>query len=532
MVDDIHILVIEPAGDNPVSSSLDEIVAPENWKVSSEHDLQSASQFLDRNPCQIVVLSAAYLNKVTLPVVKSFLQRDRSIACVALHNLEGKVCELDLLRTGVNEVADEDWFISSGSAVRVIHRAIARNSTRDECSKRLHLFQQMLDAVPDLIFLKDRSNQVVWANQAFQQFFDGFETKPDGLLAIDKIEESFQKYYLEGDRQIFENNVPMHIQEEPVKRPDGKVIPFETKKSPIRGEDGKPEMLIGIARSLEERKLMEDELRRHNRLQAIGHLAAGISHEINTPVQFIADNLSYLLAELVPSKSDSKADTDTQNDRDIKKCRKIEAALRESVEGIEQVSQIVKAIKLFSYSENDTEKSLVCTQKVIQAAVDITSSIWRSVAVVEQEFSTPLPLVYANDNLLNQAFLNILVNAIEAIKVKRAHTGQLGHLTIKAYPLSDHLIRATIHDDGIGISPELQERIFDPFFTTKDVGDGAGYGLSVAHKILVNEHGGKINIESTPGKGTTFEITLPTDRNQLTEEERPYVESGTYSISG
>ncbi len=257
------------------------------------------------------------------------------------------------------------------------------------------------------------------------------------------------------------------------------------------------------------RERMEAELRLGQKLDALGQLAQGIAHEINTPIQFIADNTEFLkgafgsyaaLAEHVRS-GDGSGEVDWA-ELDIL-AEDVLDAIIDSLEGIGHVAAIVRSLKEFSRRGGD-EKAPVDVNQALETTVTVAQSQWKDVASIEWDLDARIPKIYAAAAELNQVFLNLLLNAAEAV----AGGVEPGVITIATAP-ADNGVAVRFTDNGRGIPDSMIDEIFDPFFTTKDVVAGAGQGLSIAHAIVVDHHGGRITVESEPGKGATFQVWLP-----------------------
>ncbi len=281
--------------------------------------------------------------------------------------------------------------------------------------------------------------------------------------------------------------------------------------------------------TLIQRKKIERELAQAHRLEAVGQLAAGIAHEINTPTQFVGDNTRFLkdafsdinalfdkfhrLLQTVKNgclTPEALAEVENSfNDSEMRYLnREIPRAIDQSLEGVGRVATIVRAMKEFSHPGND-QKQNVDLAHAIENAVTISRNEWKYVAKVLTDFDPHLPMVACLPGDLNQVILNLIVNAAQAIAEKNgANTGQEGTIAIRTRQNGDW---AEIHieDTGAGIPEEIRHRIFDPFFTTKEPGKGSGQGLYIAHNIITKKHGGTIEFQSHIGHGTTFIIRLP-----------------------
>ena len=260
----------------------------------------------------------------------------------------------------------------------------------------------------------------------------------------------------------------------------------------------------------EERKKLEDELRQALKLEALGTLASGIAHEINTPIQFVGDNLHFLQDGFQSISSLLSRDTnDPLEKEEIEDLRflleEIPQAILQSMDGIKRVSEIVTSVREFSHP-GTKDKVMTDINQAIESTTTISTNQWKYVADIKTEFSEDLPEVCCVPGEINQVILNLIVNAAQAIEEKGASEKGMIHIT------TDHIdgqAQIRIRDTGCGIPEKCKDQVFDPFFTTKEVGKGTGQGLALAHNIIVTKHGGKLYFETEPGEGTTFVIMLP-----------------------
>jgi signal transduction histidine kinase len=196
----------------------------------------------------------------------------------------------------------------------------------------------------------------------------------------------------------------------------------------------------------------------------------------------------------------------------------IPIALDHSLEGVDRVAQIVRAMKEFSHPGTE-EKVLVNIKRALENTLMVSSNEWKYVAEVESSFDPDLPDIYAHPGGLNQVFLNLIVNAAQAIGEKRAdQEAAKGSIFIETTRDGEEGIKILVRDSGCGIPLEIQEKVFDPFFTTKDIGKGTGQGLAIARSVVVDKHVGTIICESVAGEGTTFIVRLPIATPEATEQ--------------
>lgn len=287
-------------------------------------------------------------------------------------------------------------------------------------------------------------------------------------------------------------------------------------------------LLLGT--DITEQKVMESQFLQAQKLEAIGQLAAGIAHEINTPVQYIESNTTYLqdsFSSILDFLSDSLqlAEQAQQGAVQPELLQKIQSSrqeldldflredipdsLQESLEGLKKVTRIVRSMKDFSHP-GENEKAQVDLNKALEDTLTISRNEWKYWAEVETELDPELPLVPCLKDEINQVFLNIIINAAQALSEQQEKGGRQGKGKIYIGTRKNgQMAEIKIMDNGPGIPENIRSRIFDPFFTTKAVGKGSGQGLYISYDIVVEKHKGRLFCESDADSGTTFIIHLP-----------------------
>ena len=265
------------------------------------------------------------------------------------------------------------------------------------------------------------------------------------------------------------------------------------------------------------------ELLNAQKLESVGQLAAGIAHEINTPMQYIGDNTTFLKNTVsrllaIANAADAATGADaTDGDRQhlaelVAKSKlpmlteRAPKAADDALTGVENVSRIVAAMKRFSHP-GSPELAPVDLNESISTTMTVCRNEWKYSADITTDFGD-IPTIQGHLGELNQVWLNMIVNAAHAIAER--HEGTKGEITITTTAPDDDHVRIDITDNGAGIPQENIDRVLDPFFTTKEVGKGTGQGLAIAHQVITKAHNGTITIDSTRGEGTTFTISLPT----------------------
>jgi len=290
---------------------------------------------------------------------------------------------------------------------------------------------------------------------------------------------------------------------------------------------GMQTMIIGA--DITERKLLEEQLAQAQKMEAIGHLAAGIAHEISTPAQFVGDNTHFLREAFVdlrqilgcfqalaaavrdgaPLTEKLHAIDETVNDLDLDYLEgEVPLAIDHILDGMGRISKIVRSMKFFAHP-GDVEKAPLDLNEAIESTIVISRNEWKYVADVDTDLDPAMPPVPGQRGEINQVILNLITNAAHAIAEKNGNSptgkGRI-HVTTR---YQDGWAEIRIQDTGAGIPEAIRHQVFDLFFTTKEEGIGSGQGLAIAHSVIVEKHSGVLTFESAPDRGTTFVIRLP-----------------------
>jgi PAS domain S-box-containing protein len=358
-----------------------------------------------------------------------------------------------------------------------------------------------------------------------------------GIASTQIIGKSLARSGIEWDWSKIENGISLCLRECNSVRVDniGFIQPNGSQGylgitiSPIRSDIGEPSGYIIIGADITNRKALEDTLAQTEKLKSIGQLAAGIAHEINTPTQYLGDNTRFLQdafqdiiqvlncyealfqavkadsvsADLIRQVADGieEADVEYLNEE-------IPTAIEHTLEGVERIAKIVRAMKEFSHPGQD-EKTAIDINKTIESTITVARNEWKYVAEMATDFDASLPLVPCLPGELNQVILNLIINAAHAIADVIAENSTEKGLIKVSTRHKEHWAEIQISDTGPGIPEKIRHRIFDPFFTTKEVGKGTGQGLAISYTVIVEKHRGTLNLETEEGKGTTFTICLP-----------------------
>jgi len=428
----------------------------------------------------------------------------------------------------VNRFEDEGM-----KRIVLAHREITdRRLVEKRLRESENLFRLITEHAADLIGLTDETGHRVYCSPSYTSLL-GYSTEelvPHSPLEIiheedrDRTRRTIQSI-LDG----YCDSITMEIR---LIRKDGSSGRFESHMVAIRdGEKKRTAGLLVISRDISEREAaeqarqrMEVELRHAQKLESIGQLAAGIAHEINTPIQYIGDNLRFiqeaaeeLLGALDAGPRDPGGAVLEGEPRALRERlaaadldylrRELPKAARQSLEGVARVSRIVGAMKEFSHPGSES-KTLADLNRAIESTVTVSRNEWKYVADLVLELDPGLPAVPCHSGEINQVVLNLIVNAAHAIGDLVGNSGQMGRITVRTRSEPGR-VAIQVEDTGGGIPEAIRNRIFDPFFTTKGVGKGSGQGLAIAHSVVVDKHGGTIGFETEPGQGTLFTIHLP-----------------------
>jgi PAS domain S-box-containing protein len=402
--------------------------------------------------------------------------------------------------------------------IRISAALQAADSQRQDLATALAhertLLRTMIDLIPAFIYAKDVGSRFIAMNTALAR---NMGTRADD--AIGKTDFDFhtpelaKKFYSDEQALIKSGAAIIDLEEPGFDAVTGMPRTVCTSKVPLRDENGEVIGIIGVGFDITERKLAEQRMAASEHLESIGRLAAGVAHEINTPIQYLNDSVYFIreamqdllahnakLAAALPEAPEVDADIE-----DLK--RELPPALDRVVDGLSRIAEIVRSMKEFSHVDQ-REMARIDLNRAINSTLVIARSEYKYVAELQTDFQD-LPLVTCHGGQVNQVVLNLVVNAAHAIadKNKGKVSPEMGLITVKTR-IEDGFAVISISDTGVGIPEAIRKRIFEPFFTTKEVGRGTGQGLSIAHNAI-KAHGGKLDFVTELGKGTTFNVRLP-----------------------
>jgi two-component system NtrC family sensor kinase len=411
----------------------------------------------------------------------------------------------------------------------ISHDITVRRRAEEALRESEERWRTLMDNSQEMVMLVDRDGLFVYASPSVQRWL-GHE--PGELIGgeLEAVSHADDVTALSGALEEVVPAKPRSLAHR-VRHRDGSWHSLQSTLVCLRDDPTVQAVLIA-ARDVTERVALEQDRERlelerrvSHRLEAVGQLAAGIAHEINTPLQFVGDSVSFLgdaVDELLrltglyqqflytdgPVTWDERRQEmrRAETDADLEYLReRVPAAFGRTIEGISRVRSIVQAMKRFSHPSS-SEAAPADLGDAIETTLAVCRNEYKYVAEVALELGR-LPPVMCNIGELNQVFLNLIINAAQAIEEKVGATGERGHIRISTRVEQAEAV-VEIADDGPGIPIRLQDRIYEPFFTTKEVGTGSGQGLALA-RTIIERHGGSIECASRPPHGTTFTLRLP-----------------------
>ncbi len=464
---------------------------------------------------------------------------------IMLTGLNSTEVAVESLKEGLADYLAKN-IISSSSLKRTIENALEKHKLHEiinkqqrelemrveqrteELAEALDHNKLILKAIPSILISLKNNNTIAGWNYAAETAF--------GISSKNAKKQPFNQCPIQWEWEQINESIEncrnightMQLDNVPFTRSDGTNGILELTINPVVKKNSSPTGILILGVDITERKSLESQLSQSQKLEAIGQLASGIAHEINTPIQYIGDNTQFLkkslnsIIELLEqyrqllenSKENNVAsELVSQIEQTIDKLKieylieEIPEAIDESLGGINRVAKIVRAMKKFAHPGTD-EKTNIDINQSIESTITVAKNEWKYVAEMKTEFDPDLPLIPVLPGEFNQVILNMIVNAAHAISDVVSDNHGKGEITIRT-SIEDKWAKICISDSGSGIPKEVRAKIFDPFFTTKEVGRGTGQGLAIAHDVIVKKHNGIIDCQTEEGKGTTFIIRVP-----------------------
>jgi PAS domain S-box-containing protein len=428
--------------------------------------------------------------------------------------------------------ADEHAQVDTLSATAT--RVILTSRSEQAIKETKEYLNEIINCIADPVFVKDRQLKFVLVNNAMCSFS---RRSPDEILGLtvdhwlpkqqaDLIKQQEESVFESGNECIVEEEVNVNQNEKRT---------VMARKALLTNKSGEKQ-IVGVIRDItemkqaeEQRQQMQIQLQQGQKLEAIGQLAAGIAHEINTPTQYVGDNVHFMqdaygdlmkvleqYARLLQESHNGNVSPSlvTEIETAVVEAdfaylaEEIPKAITQSLDGLNRISTIVCAMKEFSHPDSG-EKQAIDLNHAIKNTLTVCRNEWKYVAEIAMDLDGSLPLVSCLPGVFNQVILNLIVNAAHAI-TEATNNGEKGKGTIGVITrLNGDWAKIMISDTGTGIPEKNRSKIFTPFFTTKGIGKGTGQGLALCHSAIVGKHGGTLEFETEAGKGTTFIIGLP-----------------------
>lgn len=415
------------------------------------------------------------------------------------------------------------------SGYQAIARDITDSVVMEQALRRSSAeIQSILDALPSVLIVVGPDCRVrLWNRTAEELFGRPRAAILNQALPLDELLHEGADQVRMALEACLGGEPPKRLQDVRFQRPSGQLGVLGITVAPLRG-NGSVSGAVMIGADVTHRRLLERELARAQKLEAIGQLAAGIAHEINTPTQFVGDNIRFLgevvqaLRQLAVIARDIVATLRTEgidraefaafdelwqrSDVDFL-VEEAPQAVLQALDGISRVTRIVQAMRAFSHPGGE-EKQLTDLNNAIRSTVTVARNEWKYHSDLILELDDNLPMVPVIPSDFNQVILNLVVNAAHAVSDKVKDSGKKGTIRISTRQETDEVV-IEVTDTGCGIPEEIRDKVFDPFFTTKPPGRGTGQGLAICHAAVVERHGGSITFTSEVGVGTTFIVRLP-----------------------
>jgi two-component system NtrC family sensor kinase len=437
--------------------------------------------------------------------------------------------------------------------VSMVIRDITELKRTQESLERQEAFYRLItENTSDLIGLFDPKGDSIYCSPSYEKILGYGTWQMDGQGLYEFIHNDDRERVRGVILSALSEGKEVFLEYRMVNR-NGEVHHLEATTGGIRNSFGRFERLILVSRDItlqvrqrEERRLKEMHSFHAQKMESIGQLAAGVAHEMNTPIQYFGDNLHFirdsisdlsnLLKEMHNRLISLKGKESNLATGEILKeveelwehadadflMTEIPHAIAQSLQGCSNLSQIVSAMKEFSHPGSE-EKVPAQLNDIIRNTMIISRNEWKYIADVEYNLEKNLPMVLCLPNEIGQLLLNLVINACHAIEEKRLDSSEKGLIRVSTATVNvdeEKWVELRVEDSGMGMPQEIRNRIFEPFFTTKPVGKGTGQGLAIVHNVVVDKHSGQIHVESEQGQGTTFIVKLPTNTPpQQTETE-------------
>lgn len=502
----------------------------------SDQETTTLDRFLNENNLLMSIFSKKEIVSVPSRVLSKeneadILQKAKVSTCLFIP-LVSATMNFGLLFLGstITNVTEKDPLVFAHALANQLSQAAALSLAFSRLVDSESRYRTLMDNASCAIFICDYLGKILEINKKAELLLESSKKKITGVSIENFVADTSKAYFLMALDKLIKGSP---------------IDPFEVAVRPLSAELKTVELsavivaisdknlLLLVANDISEKRILQTQAVISDRLTTVGILAAGIAHEINNPVAWVLSNFEYLKNMLYSLKHtlnfiDIKTKKLNGNGRKTEESFsresldnsfvEIDDIIVESISGVERIRDIVRDLKGFSRI-SDNEISEVNVHEVLNSVINMSLSSFKYKARIEKKFAKKLPAIFANNGEVHQVFLNIVINAANAIEEGNLDANKI----MVCSSVGDGFVKVDITDTGQGIEPAIISKIFDPFFTTKPPGSGTGLGLSICLKIIT-KMGGKITVESALGKGTTFSILLPIGEPKVKVESCAFVE--------
>lgn len=531
-----HILIVDD--EKPIRVLLTRYLQAQGYTCCSAENGSAARRYLQEEVFDLLLCDLKMPGESGLSVIQHAQKHYPDMGRVVITSFDSGDIVNDVLTIGVygyiiKPVTSNVVSITVDNALRHLRLDLQMNAHRVDLEEKSSLRTEKLSAIMDSLnvglVMLDTDMKISAVNRKLQQYFPNIAVEQSKLCFHSFVDPPREELCGECPMMVtFSTGEPCDMLKRIV-TVDGEKD-FRVRTSPVRNRYGEIYAGIALYEDITEQLAMERDLQQAQKLESVGQLAAGIAHEINSPIQYVGDNIRFLqdsftdLIEAIDNydkfkqKIEALKTVDEEISQKLDKVienldldyyrEEIPATIQQSLEGVQRVDKIVRAMKEYSHPSGD-KKTPMNINKIIESTVTVCRNEWKYLAKLSMNLSEDIPLIPCFAGEIGQVILNIIVNGAHAISDQTdGGKNGMGTLVISSKS-TEKGVEIRMYDSGGGIPEHIQQRIFDPFFTTKAIGKGTGQGLAIAHRVITERHGGSLSFDSIKGKGTTFIIALP-----------------------
>ena len=515
--------------EEPIRKLLGSVLGRARYRILNGASVAEARTILGRNQVDLLITDINMPEETGYDLIDHVKKHHPQVPIVVATVIDNITEAQQVLESGVYGYLVKPFnknlvLITVANALRLHQLETLQQASRQALE---HEHRAIMDNLPIGLLVLGRDLELLEANKRMRSWFTMLREQ-SGLRSFQAFARGLQVDYLEpAVAGVLETGQGRRLNAQ-LELEQG-IRMFQITIDMIPSDAAGNKLIIVMFEDQTEALTLERELRQAQKLEAIGQLAAGIAHEINTPVQYIGDNIRFLAdsfadllallqgyEEFYRQVRDTGAAHGLREDleklyaaADVDYLREeIPLTVQQSLDGVGRVTKIVRAMKEFSHP-GSAEKVQVDINNALQSTITVSRNEWKYGADLQADFAEDLPHVSCLPAELNQVFLNLIVNAAHAIESRvKAGDYEKGLIRVSTRVEGKQAV-IEVSDNGSGIPEKIRHRIYDPFFTTKAVGKGTGQGLAIARDIVVEKHHGQITCETEEGKGTTFTIRLP-----------------------